>query len=559
MREPLEKRAPRETLKRRQLEIRQCLAEHGLVRGPRRLSPDAAGEGSHCRRLSAALVSLGPVFSSFGIYLASRVDLLPARNCLELAVIPDRAEPTPIETVWELIRREIGCSPFEVYSAFEEEPFESRLMFQLHRAWLRNNDAVTVKVIRPEFEEQLALDEESLLLLKSALAGETWGDLPIESAISDFRRTLRRQINLLNEVEMMKTLANQVIDIGSLRVPIVHRKLCSPKVLTVERLTGSTLEDLLSPFDEAGPREYQTASRASTINGVDSRDLANQLCLLWLRLALQGQSFPVEPRADNILILPNNQIAFIGGTFATLPSEAKVNLLDYLIAASNQDPDRACSCLIKEMTKSGEAVGEEELRQRLRQVVPFRDGGWGESGDSDSLAEHLFLHWRLAVRQGYRPLLHLLNFFRGLFWIANSTRRPACGKDALLEALADLRLAAAMSQFREMMSLPEMTDSAHKYTSMMMEMPRKLDEALTLMAEGNALLRLEGAMTAERQRRKGSSAVVIALLLLLASVVLISHHVSSTVSGAWVDKVSAVAFLLIGALLLRAVTSHADK
>src|SRR5574340_117210 len=46
-----------------------------------RLSPDEQPAG----HLRAALVSLGPVFAEFGRYLSSRIDLLPRRDCLELA------------------------------------------------------------------------------------------------------------------------------------------------------------------------------------------------------------------------------------------------------------------------------------------------------------------------------------------------------------------------------------------------------------------------------------------------------------------------------------------
>jgi len=100
-----------------------------------------------------------------------------------------------------------------------------------------------------------------------------------------------------------------------------------------------------------------------------------------------------------------------------------------------------------------------------------------------------------------------------------------------------------------------LTDSAHKYMSMMMELPRKLDGALTQMSEGNALLRLERTKRMERSSQKNSSAVVIALVLLLAAVAVLSHYASAKSVGVWVDEISTVAFLLIGALLLRAAVT----
>ena len=55
-----------------------------------------------------------------------------------------------------------------------------------------------------------------------------------------------------------------------------------------------------------------------------------------------------------------------------------------------------------------------------------------------------------------------------------------------------------------------------------------------------------------------SSAVVIALLLVLVAVVLLSHHLAmSAIGGVWVDRVSAIAFVVLGALLLRAASRSA--
>ena len=60
------------------------------------------------QRLRQALEALGPVFSAFGLYMASRVDLLRVHDRLELAAIADWAEATPDATVRELIARETG-------------------------------------------------------------------------------------------------------------------------------------------------------------------------------------------------------------------------------------------------------------------------------------------------------------------------------------------------------------------------------------------------------------------------------------------------------------------
>ena len=536
----------REAAKHRRVEIEERLAEYGLFGDSRGASSGPLDDRSHFRRLSAALVSLGPIFSSFGVYLSFRVDLFGARGCLELAEIPDRADPSPTDAVFDLLEQELGCEPTTVFSSFDEEPFESRLLFQSHGARLRSGEAVTVKLARPEFEQQLASDVAHLRLLSKVFVGEAWSDIPIEETIADFRRSVDLQLDLARQARLVQESSRDIAESHWLRVSSVHPELCSSGVLISERLTGRTLEEVTSPLS-------RTDGRGAFQDSLDPDALGSRLCLIWLTLALQGRVFPVDPRPEDIRVLSNGQIAFTGGRFASLASDVKHNLLEYLVAASSHDPDRACGSLIKEMTRSGHAAGEDEFRHRLRQLVPLRDGGWSDGVNSDTFAEHLFLQWQVASKLGYRPRSHLIDFIRGLFSITSTVRRVSRGRDHLAEALEDLRLSAAMNQFKEMMSLGELTEGADKYSTMMMELPRRLDEALSLLSDGTARLKVDTSGPPEGWRDKRSSAAVIALLLTLASIVLLAHHLSASgFSSQWLGRVSAISFVLTGALLLRA-------
>jgi predicted unusual protein kinase regulating ubiquinone biosynthesis (AarF/ABC1/UbiB family) len=558
--EPLtKKRLSRATLKSRRREIEQCLAAFGLMPDLGRFMsrPSGAGfEETHSYRLRKALESLGPVFAAFGLYLSSRVDLLPVNTCLDLALIDNQVEAKPISAVRELIAHEFGCLPEEIYPAFEEVPFESQLMFQSHRGLLQNGEHVTVKVVHSELPEQLELDLELLALLNVAFTRAGWNKVLIENVISAFRYTLQQQIDIDQWLKVLEDLDQDSQEFEILKVPTVYKNLYSPILVTIEQLSGPTLEDIILLFDSNTLGEHTTTGMASRDIGLDPNDLAHRLCLGWLRQALLGNWFPVELRPRQIVVLPNKQIAFTGSEFARLPSDTKKNLWNYLIAASTEDPDKACSYLLREMIKEGRAVDEDELRHRFRGIVPFRDGGWSRSGDSRSLAEHLFVHWKLMSERGLRPQHHLIAFYRGLFQIAANARRLAPHSDPLLAGLQGVRTIEMLAQFRDMVGLSQLSDNLDKYTAMTMGLPQRLNDVLTLIAEGSARVKLQGTGAIGNRRPQNSSAVVIALLLVLAAVTLLSHHLATSAgAGGWLDRISAVVFVLLGALLLR-VASH---
>jgi hypothetical protein len=141
-----------------------------------------------------------------------------------------------------------------------------------------------------------------------------------------------------------------------------------------------------------------------------------------------------------------------------------------------------------------------------------------------------------------------------LFRIVAMTRRITQEGDPLSEGLQDVRTVAIFSQFRDMMELDQISDSMDQYTALAMGMPQRLNEVLGFGADVPRM-RPQGASRSTRHGQAGSSAGVVALLLVLAAVVLISHHLAaSAIAGVWVERMSAIVFVSVGALLLRAAS-----
>jgi ubiquinone biosynthesis protein len=540
---------PGAALKKRRGEVFERLAAYGLARGPHRVvrasrrADDAADLG---RRLRLALEGLGPVFSSFGLYLSTRVDLLEARDCLELAAADKRAAPMTAAAARGLFGLELGLDPGDAFLAFDDEPFESGLLHQSHRARLQDGEPVVVKLVRPEAVRHFLCDVDLLGLLEGALSGVLHGGPNFRAAVADFTSTLRQQLDLAHEAKALETLARDSADFEMLRVPRVLGGLSAGGVLTVEELAGV-------PVDAA---EFGGGARRGLPPASDRTALARLLCSVWLRQALLGHAFPVEPRGANLLVVSDRQVAFTGGLFGVLHVEAQKNLFNYLLATSAESPDRACSCLLAEVLREGRPGADEDLRHRFRQVVPFRDSGWYVDDDTNRLAEHLVVHWRSAAECGYVPRPHLPSFYRGLFAITSAAQRLSPESDPLLEGLQDTRLQESLSRVREMLNFNSLGDQADRYAAMFMGMPGRIDEMLTLASEGSPRFKIrapEAAASGRRQRNSG--AAVTALLLVLAGAVMWLPRVTAAfVDQVWADRVNAVVFVFIGAIILRAAT-----
>lgn len=528
-----ENRSARTTLKQRREQVLECFASAGLKRGPHRIvrsrrtwdSDDCLGA-----KLRVALGDLGPIFSSFGRYLGTRVDLLPAVDCVELEAIPDVAAPMSYASVRQLIGNQIGCLPEEVFLSFEREPFESRLLHQLHRArLLQNSMPVVVKLVRNDAASLLLCDVELLDLIDTTIERPARTAV-YKSAIADFAAVVRQQLDLTHEARSLETLRRDAENFDALRVPAVISGLSSSSMLTVEQLPGTRVDSPNSP---------------------DGQTVARLLCSVWLRQALMGHVFAVEPGPANMVVVADNQIGFTGGVFANLPGEAQANLGNYLIAAAGENPDQACSCLLRELKCDGAPGAAEDLRHRFRQVVPFRDSGWYSDDNSNRLIEHLVVHWQGATDCGYLPRAHAPAFFRGLFAIARLAQRISPETDALLEGLQEARLLESVARAREMLSLQRLGDQADRYAALMMAMPQRLDQMLNHAFEGNTRVKLHVPESASHRRQKNSAALTTAMLLLLAAIAFALPRVTSSLVGNnWSERINAVAFVACGALLL---------
>src|SRR4029079_17818854 len=83
---------------------------------------------------------------------------LPAAYCDELFKLLNQVRPFPYEQVREIVARELGGPPEQVFREFETVSFAAASIGQVHRAVLQSGESVAVKVQRPGIRESLQGD-----------------------------------------------------------------------------------------------------------------------------------------------------------------------------------------------------------------------------------------------------------------------------------------------------------------------------------------------------------------------------------------------------------------
>lgn len=111
-------------------------------------------------KLRNTLQDLGPTFIKLGQIASSRRDLVPEEIAVELEKLQDEVKSFDYEQVKQIIERELGDSPENIYAQFNREPLATASIGQVHIAHLHTGEEVAVKIQRPDIEPIIKTSSE---------------------------------------------------------------------------------------------------------------------------------------------------------------------------------------------------------------------------------------------------------------------------------------------------------------------------------------------------------------------------------------------------------------
>lgn len=199
-------------------------------------------------RLRQACEALGPVFIKFGQMLSTRRDLLSDEAATALALLQDQVTPFDSDTAIALIETAFNQNINEIYARFDTAPLASASVAQVHTAQLKTGEAVAVKVIRPHIKEIIEKDCVLLLCL-ARFTEKIWIDakrLCLTQVVSDYRHTILDELDLLREAANTSQLRRHFTHSPLLYVPEVYWDFTRKNVLTLERIYGVQVTDLVA-------------------------------------------------------------------------------------------------------------------------------------------------------------------------------------------------------------------------------------------------------------------------------------------------------------------------
>lgn len=198
-----------------------------------------------------AFEELGPTFIKVGQMMSVRTDIFTVDFTRELRKLQDQVKTDDFTTVKKAVEQELDHSLAELFSQFDEQPFASASIAQVHHAKLKSGEEVVVKVQHPGIDTEIELD---LALFEKALPLVNWvpqsNVINLKSLVREIRNSLQNELDFRKELAFAEEFYRLNNDWKEIRVPKMEPVYSTKKIIVMELMAGKSLETLIQAKTE---------------------------------------------------------------------------------------------------------------------------------------------------------------------------------------------------------------------------------------------------------------------------------------------------------------------
>lgn len=170
---------------------------------------------------------------------------VPKEYTSTLSSLQDQAIPKSFNGIKSVLINNLGKDFSEMFLYFEEQPIAAASIAQVHRAVLKDNREVAVKVQYPGLEKQMKLDITTMDILSKAVSW-IFPDYRFERVVSEFSRAMSLELDFIQEANNSERAARNFIKNRTIRIPHIYWDLTTNQVLTMQFCSGHKVDDVES-------------------------------------------------------------------------------------------------------------------------------------------------------------------------------------------------------------------------------------------------------------------------------------------------------------------------
>jgi ubiquinone biosynthesis protein len=462
-------------------------------------------------RIRLALGELGTTFIKFGQMLSTRPDLVGQDVASELTHLQSHTPPDPRGVAETTVEKELGSPPASLFAWFDPTPFASASIAQVHYARLHSGENVVVKVQKDGIASRVAADLSMLADLAS-LAERHAEDLkpyhPV-AIVRQFAKMMHDELDFLRELRNLQQFRQNFAADDTVHFPAPFPELCTPRVLTMERLEG-VLVSQIKILPGPNPEMDEFARRGAN---------------MYLQMIFRDAFYHADPHPGNLMVLPDGVVGVLDcGMVQRLDDDLREAIEDLLLAAVHRDPQTVTEA-VWGLCMAPPTTGRQQLQSDITEFVSeyaTQSLGGVDVGALVSRLTTVIYQNHLFLPPGVTLLLRMLGELEGTAKQLN----PSFGLFELIEPYAE---EAARRRFAPTRVWLQVQRGARAWERLLRGLPTDLNDMLASMRTGTLSVHLD-----HRRLDPVVNRLVLGLLtssLLLGSSLLWSFHAEPLVVG----------------------------
>ena len=269
------------------------------------------------------LLELGPTFVKLGQIASTRGDLYPPEFTRELESLQDNVPSFD----YNLVKDKLNL---DIFKSFEETPFKSASIGQVHRAVLKNGKHVVVKLKRPGIYETMESDTntvKNILKFFQSIGVDTGNSS--EFVLNDSIEYLLGETDYKQEVENAIMFKKALKDVDWIKIPKVYKKYCTDEMIVMEYV----------------PTEKITEIKNRKIN---KKKVCEALVNSYVIQTMDAGLFHADPHPGNLGVSKNGKLVFYDfGLLIKLSDELTQGFRDLFFCIINRDTKGIVNILIR--------------------------------------------------------------------------------------------------------------------------------------------------------------------------------------------------------------------
>lgn len=276
-------------------------------------------------RIKVRVQELQGLFIKFGQLISNLSNILPEEFRQPLEELQDHITAKPFSEIKQTIKDQLGKSPHELFTDFDETALAAASIGQVHRAKV-GTEEVVVKIQHANIDTIAHADLEILQNLVK-LHGIFMDMKGLDHTYEQVKIMIEEELDYTKEATSMQQITKNLEDDPELDVfiPKVFPKLSTSKVLVSTFCEGTKIAN--TPL----LKEW----------GIDREDIAKRLIELWCKMILVDGFYHADPHPGNILVDKEGKIILLDfGAVAQLNpkmKEAIPKLIEGIIRNDTED------------------------------------------------------------------------------------------------------------------------------------------------------------------------------------------------------------------------------